>query len=91
MDKTVVIYTTPTCPVCRALKRWLLASGIPYEERDLTDSAIMHEAKARTGVRVAPITFVDDEFFYGTFADQRPKIVAALGLIADGAEKGAGS
>lgn len=51
----------------------------------------MKEAKAWTGVRVAPITFVGDESFYGTFADQRPKIVAALGLIADGAEKGAGS
>ena len=34
----------------------------------------MEEAKARTGVRVAPITFVGDEFFYGTFASQWPKI-----------------
>ncbi len=76
----VIIYTTPTCPDCHALKRWLEASGIPYEERDLTDVAIMEEAKARTGVRVAPITFVGDEFFYGTFPSQRPKIAAALGL-----------
>jgi len=52
-------------PRLQALKRWLEASGIPYEERDLTDVTIMEEAKARTGVRVAPITFVGDEFFYG--------------------------
>ena len=83
MDKPVVIYTTPTCPDCHALKRWLEASGIPYEERDLTDVTIMEEAKARTGVRVAPITFVGDEFFYGTFASQWPKIAAAFDLTAE--------
>lgn len=87
----VVIYTTPPCPDCLALKRWLEASGIPYEERDLTDRAVMEEVKARTGMRVAPVTFVGDEFFYGTFADQRPKIAAALGPIAKAAEKGTGS
>lgn len=91
MDKTVVIYTTPICPDCHALKRFLEASGIPYEERDLTDEAVMEDARARTGVRVAPITFIGDEFFYGTFADQRPRIVAALGLVAEGAKKGTGS
>lgn len=88
MDKKVVIYTTPTCPDCHALKRWLGASGIPYEERDLTDREVMEEARARTGVRVAPITVVGDAFFYGTFADQRPKIAAALDLTAAAAEKG---
>jgi len=91
MNKTVVIYTTPTCPDCRALKRWLDVSGIPYEERDLTDVTVMEEAKARTGVRVAPITFVGEQFFYGTFADQRPKIAAALGRVGDTAKEGASS
>jgi len=91
MDKTGVIYTAPTCPDCQALKRFLKASGLPYEERDLSDEAVMEEAKSRTGVRVAPITFVGEEFFYGTFADQRPRIVAALGLMAEGAKKGTGS
>lgn len=80
MVKFVVIYTTPTCPDCKALKRWFDAQCIAYEERDLTDQAVMEEAKARTSVRVAPITFVGDQFFYGTYADQRPKIMAALGL-----------
>jgi len=80
MDKSVVIYTTPTCPDCHALKRWFEAQGIAYEERDLTDTAVMQEAKARTGVRVAPITFVGEQFFYGTYGEQRPRISAALGL-----------
>ncbi len=52
----VEIYTTPTCPDCHQLKAWLTLNGVPFTERDLTDPAVAEEAKARTGVRVAPIT-----------------------------------
>ena len=76
----VVIYTTPTCPDCRMLKAWLHKEGVAFEERDLTDPAIMAEAKARTGVRVAPITLVGEQVFYGTFPSQKPGLSAALGL-----------
>lgn len=76
----VLIYTTPTCPDCHALKRWLSQQGIAYEERDLTDPRIADEAKARTGVRVAPITIVGSEIFYGTFQSQKPGVTKALGL-----------
>ncbi|AMJ58546.1 NrdH-redoxin [Stenotrophomonas sp. KCTC 12332] len=76
----VILYTTPTCPDCRMLKDWLNRLGIAYEERDLTDPAISAEAKARTGLRVAPITLVDGQVFYGTFASQKPGLVLALGL-----------
>ena len=78
----VVVYTTPTCPDCRALKAWLTGQGIAFEERDLSDPAIMQEAKNRTGVRVAPITLVGDELFYGTFPAQKPRIAAALTITA---------
>lgn len=80
MTKPVVIYTTPTCPDCRASKLWLNEHHVSYEERDLRDSAVAKEAKARTGVRVAPITFVGDAFFFGAIPSQRPRIQAALGL-----------
>jgi len=33
----VEIYTTPTCPDCATLKRWLTAQGVPFIERDLTN------------------------------------------------------
>lgn len=78
MSQPVLIYTTPTCPDCRALKAWLNGQGVAYEERDLTDPVVAEEAKTRTGVRVAPVTMVGDAVFYGTFAQQRPKLVAAL-------------
>ncbi|MEF2278249.1 glutaredoxin family protein [Deinococcus sp. YIM 134068] len=78
---TLTLYTTPTCPDCRALKVWLDRQGIPYDERDLTDPAVATEAKIRYGVRIAPITVLGDLFFFGTFADQRPQLQR---LLADG-------
>lgn len=75
---TVTVYSTPTCPDCRSLKAWLTRIGIPFTERDLTDEAVMADAKARFGVRVAPITQIDDWFTYGTFEDQKPRIEARL-------------
>jgi len=80
----VVLYTTPTCPDCRALKAWLTRLGIPFEERDLADPAIIAEAKVRTGVRVAPITVIGDQVFYGTFQSQRPRIGEALTPVVIG-------
>ena len=71
----ILIYTTPTCPDCHALKRWLAQQGLAYEERDLTDPKIAEEAKARTGVSI-----VGSEVFYGTFPSQKPGLVKALGL-----------
>ena len=76
----ILIYTTPTCPDCHALKRWLAQLGIAYEERDLTDPRIAEEAKARTGVRVAPITIIGTNVSYGTFASQRPTLADLLSL-----------
>lgn len=54
--------------------------AIPFVERDLRDQAIAEEAKRRTGVRLAPITVVGRQAFYGAFAQQKPRILAALGL-----------
>lgn len=74
----LTIYTTPTCPDCRALKGWLDREGVSYEERDLSDQEVMEEAKARYGVRVAPIMVLGDWFTYGTFQKQQPEIRAIL-------------
>ncbi|GGA43329.1 glutaredoxin family protein [Pelagibacterium lentulum] len=74
----LTIYSTPTCPDCRALKDWLDSEGVSYEVRDLSDQAVMEEAKAHYGVRVAPITAMGDWFTYGTFEKQQPEIRTVL-------------
>lgn len=75
----LIVYTTPTCPDCHALKAWLNDKAIRFIERDLTDPHIAEEAKTRTGVRVAPITIAGDAVFYGSFATQRPQLELLLG------------
>ncbi len=77
---SIEIFTTPTCPDCLELKRWLDARGLTYLERDLRDPAIAEVAKVRTGLRIAPITLIGGQNFYGPFGDQLKGIENALGL-----------
>lgn len=63
------------------LSSQLEEKGISYEERELIDPQVSEEAKATYGVRVAPISVVSEEFFYGTFAEQQPKLAEALNLV----------
>lgn len=71
---TIELYTTPTCPDCRQLKTWFDQLGIPYQEHDLARPGVAEEAKARTGVRVAPITVVGTKVYYGTHDTQRAQL-----------------
>ena len=71
---SVELYTTPTCPDCRQLKAWFDQLGISYDEHDLAHPGVAEEAKARTGVRVAPITIVGTKVYYGTHDTQRTQL-----------------
>lgn len=82
----IEVYTTPTCPDCLALKRWFAQEGLDYIEHDLRQAEVAEEAKLRTGVRVAPVTVIDNEHvFYGVFAEQKKKISALLNHSGAGA------
>ena len=35
MGKRIVLYTTSSCPDCRAAEKFLQAKGLPYEEIDI--------------------------------------------------------
>lgn len=78
----ILIYSTPTCPDCKSLKAWLRSLNIPFREKDLTDPSVVEEARARTGVRIAPITLFGGAILYGTFASQKPRLAALLGLAS---------
>ncbi|MEX1663657.1 glutaredoxin family protein [Thioclava sp. 15-R06ZXC-3] len=75
----VIVYTSPGCPDCAAVKRYLDAQGVAFEERDLSRPGLADEAKSRYGVRVAPITVIDGEASYGTFAAQKARLEVAFG------------
>ncbi|MHB1567353.1 MAG: glutaredoxin family protein [Acidiferrobacter sp.] len=79
---TIDLYTSPGCPDCLALKTWLVAHHIAWHEHDLSQTPVADEAKARYGVRVAPITVIGDVVLYGIFEEQRTRLRQIL-AIAD--------
>lgn len=81
IDTQIILYTSPGCPDCAAVRRYLGERGLAFEERDITAPGVAAEAKARYGVRVAPITVIGKDFFYGTFAEQKAGLDSALDAI----------
>lgn len=76
----IELFTTPTCPDCAILKRWLDAQGVAYIERDLRNPRIEDEARRRTGLRIAPITIVDGKALWGPVADQIARLRPLIGV-----------
>ncbi len=76
--KKVVVYSTPTCPFCKNLKKYLDEKEVSYEVVDVTkerDKA--KEVFQKTGHRSVPITLIDDEYVVGFKKD---RINELLGL-----------
>ncbi|CAM3448195.1 Glutaredoxin 3 [Deinococcus saxicola] len=75
----ITVYTVPNCADCEAVKRLLNSKGAAFTEKNVReDPAALAEMQAKANVRIAPVTVIDDEVFYGFFDDQRPGILAAL-------------
>jgi len=76
---TVTVYTTPGCAACAAVKRYLSGKGVPFTERDVTtDPGALADMQRLSGVRIAPVTVIGEQAFYGDFPQQRPRIDQAL-------------
>ena len=81
-NNQAVLYTTPGCSACAAVKNYLRGRGVVFAEKDVTtDPAYLEEMKRLAGVRIAPVTVIGDQAFYGTFDQQRPQIDAALAAV----------
>lgn len=79
MPIPVTVYTVPGCASCAAVKRFLQDRDVPFEERNVReDASALAEMQEISGVRIAPVTVVGGQAFYGTFEDQRPRIETAL-------------
>lgn len=79
MEHQVIVYTTPTCPWCQMVKRYLDARGIPYTEIDVSQNyqaaMEMIQKSGQTGV---PVVEIDGEIVVGF---DRERIDQLLGLI----------
>lgn len=65
-DKKVVIYSTPTCPICKRAKQYFTQQGIPYQEIDVAaDREAAREMIDKSGQMGVPVIIVDDELMVG--------------------------
>lgn len=64
--RQIVIYSTPTCPICKRAKEYLTKKGIPYQEIDVAgDRKAVQEMIQKSGQMGVPVIIVDDEIMVG--------------------------
>ncbi len=65
-QKSVVVYTTPSCPWCTTLKNHLRQNGIRYEEIDVaSDANAAEEMTRKSGQRGVPQCEIEGEMIVG--------------------------
>jgi len=77
-EHEVIVYTTPTCPWCEMVKRYLQAREIPYTEIDVSaDYNAAMEMVRKSGQTGVPVVEIDGEIVVGF---DRERIDQLLGL-----------
>jgi glutaredoxin-like YruB-family protein len=65
-SKQVIVYTTPTCTYCNAIKSYLSGNGIAYREIDVSrDENAAREMVRRSGQQGVPQTLIDGRIVVG--------------------------
>ena len=60
MAKKVVVYTTDSCPYCRAAKELLVSKGVLFQEIDVThDDVARKKLAGLSGRQTVPQIFAD--------------------------------
>jgi len=78
MSKSVIVYSTPTCPWCIRAKQFLKENNIEFENFDVSANPIAaDEMKTKTGQMGVPVLDIGGEIIVG-FDKERIKL--ALGL-----------
>lgn len=70
------LFTTPICPYCFSLKRFLEEKGIEVEEIDVTKNEVaMEEMINETQQTTVPVLDIDGEFIVGFDREKICKIL----------------
>jgi glutaredoxin len=79
MAPEIIVYTTPFCSPCEALKRILTTEGLAFEIKDLMVDEAAAELMEKHGIRSAPALGINGEIYSGD--DLNPdRLVALLDL-----------
>ena len=80
MDKTVTIYSTPTCHFCQMTKDFLKEKGVNYTEYNVaSDLEKRQEMIQKSGQMGVPVITIGEEVVVGF--DQE-KLASTLGIAA---------
>jgi glutaredoxin-like YruB-family protein len=80
MEKTVTIYSTPTCHFCKMAKDFFAEKNIPFTNFDVSvDAAKREEMIQMTGQLGVPVIVIDGDIMIGF---DREKLAAKLGVEA---------
>ncbi|SMQ30417.1 glutaredoxin 3 [Pseudomonas helmanticensis] len=61
----IIMYTTSTCPYCRAAKQLLESKGAPYTEILVRTQIVKQEMVKRSGRHTVPQIFIGDQHISG--------------------------
>lgn len=77
-QKRVLVFTTPTCPWCVRVKRYLTEQKVAFREIDVSrDQAAARDLVRRTGQMGVPVVEIDGRPVVGF---DKPRIDRLLGL-----------
>ncbi len=80
MDKTITIYSTPTCHFCQAAKEFLTEKGVAYTNYDVAQDAQKREEMIQlTGQLGVPVIRVGEDIMVGF---DRNRLASKLGIAA---------
>ncbi len=78
MEKTVTIYSTPTCHFCQMTKEYFKENNIAYTEHDVSaDLDKRQEMVDKTNQMGVPVIVIDDEV---TIGFDKKRLQSLLGI-----------
>ncbi|MGB9619262.1 MAG: glutaredoxin family protein [Armatimonadota bacterium] len=65
-EKTVVVYSTPTCPYCTQVKEYLKSRNVPFTDHNVvTDLEARNAMVKKSGQLGVPVIEVDGQIVVG--------------------------
>ncbi len=78
LQPRVIVFTTPTCTYCNAVKRYFREKGIKFRDVDVSrDAAAARDMVRRSGQMGVPVIDIGGKIVVGF---DRPKIDRFLGI-----------
>lgn len=77
-DKKVIIYSTPVCPYCEAIKDYFNENDIEFEEKDVSSNKEAREEMVeKSKSKGVPVVDIEGEIITGF---DKQKIASILGI-----------